>query len=282
MSTVHPPAGHLAERVVIVTGAGSGIGRAVAVAFAEVGAHVLGVGRRPDALAETAREHPGIGTFAADVCSADAPEAIVEEARRRWGRVDVLVNNAGAAALVPLAEVTLAGIDGLFALNVTAPSLLARAALPHLRAVHGSIVNVSSTFGHRPLPGGSHYAASKSAVEMLTRSWAVELAPERIRVNAVAPGPTESDARPSRGSGKVVAARSARRRGDVMKGSFMSSDEVNDPFMTCGRPIGCADRTLPDPGPPGRLSARSGARSWPGPRRSRRPGRVRPASARPG
>jgi NAD(P)-dependent dehydrogenase (short-subunit alcohol dehydrogenase family) len=82
----------------------------------------------------------------------------------------------------------------LFALNVTAPSLLARAALPYLREVHGSIINVSSTFGHRPLPGGSHYAASKSAIESLTRSWALELAADNVRVNAVAPGPTESEA----------------------------------------------------------------------------------------
>jgi hypothetical protein len=90
------------------------------------------------------------------------------EAIDRWGRVNVLVNNAGATAMIPLAEITGPRIAELFALNVTAPSLLARAALPFLREVHGSIVNVSSTFGHRPLPGGSHYAATKSAIEMLT------------------------------------------------------------------------------------------------------------------
>lgn len=93
----------------------------------------------------------------------------------RWGRLDVLVNNAGATRMMPLAETTAEGIAGLFDLNVTAPSLLARAALPHLRDTKGAIVNVSSTYGHRPLPGAAHYAASKAALEQLTRSWALEL-----------------------------------------------------------------------------------------------------------
>jgi NAD(P)-dependent dehydrogenase (short-subunit alcohol dehydrogenase family) len=188
------PDTRLTDRTVIVTGAGSGIGRATAIAFANAGAHVLGVGRREASLLQTASEHPAVATFVADVCADGAPEAVIEEAARRWGRVDVLVNNAGAAAIVPLGEVTGARITELFALNVTAPSLLARTALPYLREADGSIINVSSTFGHRPLPGGSHYAASKSAIESLTRSWALELAGDNVRVNAVAPGPTESEA----------------------------------------------------------------------------------------
>lgn len=184
----------LAGRVVIVTGAGSGIGRATAVAAAEAGAHVLGVGRREGPLAETAAGNRAIATFAADVCAEGAPDAVVGAAVQRWGRVDVLVNNAGATAVMPLADATGPRIADLFALNVTAPSLLARAALPHLRAGRGCIVNVSSTYGHRPAAGFAHYGATKSALEQLTRSWALELAVDGVRVNAVAPGPTASDA----------------------------------------------------------------------------------------
>lgn len=184
----------LKDKVVIVTGGSSGIGRAAAVDFAELGAKVIVTARRAAALEEAASIHPNIVALVADVASAEDAARTVAKAIETWGRLDVLVNNAGAGAILPLADVTQERIASIFAVNVVGPSLLASAALPHLIATQGAILNVSSTFGHKPAADLSHYAASKAALEHLTRCWALELAPHGIRVNAVAAGPTESGA----------------------------------------------------------------------------------------
>jgi NAD(P)-dependent dehydrogenase (short-subunit alcohol dehydrogenase family) len=154
---------------------------------------VLVAGRRLEPLQQTAGLASSIAARTADVRDESAVQQLVEDAIDRWGRLDALVNNAGAFAAAPLAEVTVAQLTHLHDVNVVAPTLLARTALPHLRDSRGTVINVSSTFGHRPTPpGASHYGASKAALEALTRSWAIELAPMGIRVNAVAPGPTET------------------------------------------------------------------------------------------
>ncbi|MFG3260332.1 SDR family NAD(P)-dependent oxidoreductase [Streptomyces sp. NPDC048172] len=180
---------HTQGPVVLVTGAGSGIGRATARAFAADGARVLAVGRREGPLAETAEGLPGIRPYAADITADGAPERIVGAVLDTYGRLDVLVNNAGIVGGQTLGALAPDGIRPQFDTNLFAPALLTQAALPALEADGGgAVVNVSTSVGQRAWPGNSLYAATKTALELLTRSWAVELAPRGIRVNAVAPG----------------------------------------------------------------------------------------------
>jgi NAD(P)-dependent dehydrogenase (short-subunit alcohol dehydrogenase family) len=180
------------DRVVIITGGGTGIGRATALQFAQAGAWILIVGRRATPLEEVASVSDRIVPLVADIQHEPDIGEIVQSATKRWGRIDILINNAGAFAQRPLEKVDQQLVTSLFATNIVGLTLLSQAALPSLKVTQGSIVNLSSTFGHKAAPIISHYAASKAALEHLTRCWALELAPYRIRVNAVAPGPTET------------------------------------------------------------------------------------------
>lgn len=184
----------LENRVIIITGGGTGIGRAAALQFAKVGAKLLITGRRKEPLEETSIEHPNIAILLADVSRPEDAQRMVDEALRRWSRIDVVVNNAAAMAQQPLGEVEADTVTRIFATNVLGPTMLVQAALPHLERSRGAVVNVSSTYGHKAVPRISHYAASKAALEHLTRCWALELAAKGIRVNGVAPGPTETPA----------------------------------------------------------------------------------------
>jgi NAD(P)-dependent dehydrogenase (short-subunit alcohol dehydrogenase family) len=154
---------------------------------------VVVTGRRPGPLQVLTEGRKNMGFVVADVADPDDTEGLINTVMERWGRLDILINDAGAGAILLLKDATLAAMTEIFAVNVFGPPLLVTAALPHLKATGGNVVNVSSTFGHKAAGSLSHYAASKPALEHMKRCWALELAPDWIRVNAVAAGPTETD-----------------------------------------------------------------------------------------
>jgi NAD(P)-dependent dehydrogenase (short-subunit alcohol dehydrogenase family) len=184
--------GSFEGKVVIVTGANSGIGEAASVAFQEAGARVYGFARRKDAVEAARDRHPKIHWVLADVADETQATQAVEAVVREAGRLDIVVNNAGVGTFVPLENSAGEVIRPQFEVNVLGTTFVTRAALAALKTSKGSVVNISSTAGHKAAPGAAHYAATKAAVESLTRSWAMELAPHGVRVNAIAPGATDT------------------------------------------------------------------------------------------
>jgi NAD(P)-dependent dehydrogenase (short-subunit alcohol dehydrogenase family) len=177
-------------RIAVVTGASRGIGAATARGLDRAGAQVVLVARDTDALAAVAGElrHKPV-VVAADLLEVDAPGRVARQVLDELGSVDVLVNNAAAAARLPTTETDAALIDALLAVNVRAPLLLIAAFIPALVASgHGSIINLSSVSGLVGTPQRAAYAASKGAIDAATRSLAIEFGPSGIRVNSVAPG----------------------------------------------------------------------------------------------
>jgi NAD(P)-dependent dehydrogenase (short-subunit alcohol dehydrogenase family) len=187
--------GALDGKTAIVTGASRGIGAAIASALDRAGARVALVARSAEPLAAVAaglRNEPVV--LAADLADPGVPSRVAAEARELLGGVDVLVNNAAAAARMPTEQIDAELVDRLYAVNVRAPLLLISALIPGFAARGGgSIVNVSSVSAVIGTPRRAAYAASKGAVDALTRSLAIELGPQGIRVNSVAPGVVDTD-----------------------------------------------------------------------------------------
>ena len=188
----------LPGKVAIVTGAGSraegiGNGRAAAVLFAREGARVLLVDQSRDAAEATLRmirdEGGEAAAFDADVTRSEDCRAMVDEAVRRWGRLDILDNNVGIGGRATVVDVTEADWDHLMRVNVTSMMLTSKHAVPVMaRGGGGAIVNISSISALRPR-GLTPYSVSKGAVIALTRAMAIDHAPQNIRVNCIAPGP---------------------------------------------------------------------------------------------
>jgi NAD(P)-dependent dehydrogenase (short-subunit alcohol dehydrogenase family) len=188
----------MSNPVVLITGALTGIGRAAAIAFARKGAKVVVSGRRDEAGQALAKELRTLGAEAefinADVRKENEVRALVDKTIARFGRLDVAVNNAATEGAVgPITDQTAESFAATFETNVLGVVLSMKHEVRVMQAQKsGSIINISSTYGHRGAAFASIYVGAKHAVEGITKSVALEIAKSGIRVNAVAPGPTDT------------------------------------------------------------------------------------------
>ena len=179
---------NLNGKVAVVTGGSSGIGKAIAQRFAKDGAHVVIVGRKEGPLQEAAAADEKISYVVGDITKTETIEKIISTVEKEFGHLDILVNNAGWCPVKPITEITIDDYDYAFQLDVRAVVELTIHALPMLRKAKGNIINLSSVGSTHRSKTLSMYQGAKAAVDNFTRVWALELAQDGIRVNAIAPG----------------------------------------------------------------------------------------------
>jgi len=220
-------------KVVIVSGASSGIGRAAAVKFAEAGAKVLAVGRNEAALSSLRKDVSGfkgeLKFQLADLRQNSQLEKIPSAAIEQFGKIDALVNAAGIIANGSLEDTDLEAWDKMMDINVRTMFYLTKLCVPHLEETRGSVVNVSSVAGTRAFPNVLAYCVSKSAVDQFTRCSALELAGKGVRVNAVNPG--------------VVVTELHKRGGmdEEKYAAFLEHSKTTHPLGRVGQPDEVAD-----------------------------------------
>ncbi len=185
------------EKVAVITGSSSGIGRAAALVFARNGASVIAVGRNESdlgTLRDEARDFKGSKkVHLADITETSQVDRLVSETIQNFGQIDVLVNSAGIIKSGSIEDTTLDDWDKMMSINLRSAFFLMQKCIPFLEKTSGNIVNVSSITGLRAFPGVLAYCVSKAATDQLTRCSALELAKKGIRVNAVNPGVVETN-----------------------------------------------------------------------------------------
>lgn len=222
----------------LVTGGSRGLGPFIARALAGEGANLTLTARSADALGavveEVARKGTRVHAIAADICDDTARRKLVEEAESTLGPIDILVNNAGIARPKPIEEIDEEAFDRMFGVHVKGTFFATQAVIPGMKARrYGKIVSVSSIAGLTGLPGDSHYSGAKAALLGLTKSWAKELAPYGIHVNAVAPGGTITEMVLAKGGMERVERRASKM---VPLGRYAEPPEIAHAILFLASP----------------------------------------------
>ena len=186
--------GKLDGQVAVVTGGSSGIGKSIAVLFAKEGADVVIISRKEEALKEVCKLNPKKITYVAgDITKTEVIKKLVEYVKNKFGKLDILVNNAGWCPVQPLKELKIEDYDKAFNLDVRALVNITIEFLQLILKAKGNIINLSTVGATHRGPNLSMYLGAKAAVENFTRCWAMELAKDGVRVNAIAPGAIETN-----------------------------------------------------------------------------------------